>query len=238
MISRKEQALTFNLHRLSKLLGADHMAVADAWVSLGLNQLESGQAEVSESSFRKALAIRRRTLEETDETITQIHYYIGRTYFERGDYVLAQQSYEKCLDSYENECRPEDAFLASVLDALASLHHDRDKFGEAESYLKRSLFIRLCVLEPLDPAIAESLNHLGWLYSQNGQYQKAENLFLSALDIWVSNFGLRHASTTMCLENYAHVLRKTGRVKEANQLLDKVESIRSLNGSGSLESTI
>jgi tetratricopeptide (TPR) repeat protein len=213
------------------MLGAEHLAVADAWVSLGLSQLESGEANEAEASFRKALAIRLKSLDKDDETITQIHYYIGRSFFEREDFVLAKQSYEHCLEIYEDECRPEDAFLATVLDALASLHHDRDKYEQAESYLKRSLFIRLCVLEPFDAAIAESLNHLGWLYSQHGLFQRAENLFLSALDIWMSILGLEHANTAMCLENYAYVLKKTGRDKEADQLLDKVESIRSFRRS-------
>lgn len=231
MVSPEEQALRLNVCRLSELLGHEHLAVADAWVSLGLNQLESGEADEAEGSFSRALAIRLRTLEEADETITQLHYYLGRSYFERADFNAAKQAYESCLDVYENECRPEDAFLATVLDALASLHHDRDKYIQAESYLKRSLFIRLCVLEPCDPAIAESLNHLGWLYSQHGHFHRAEDLFLSALDIWMSIYGLEHANTAMCLENYAFVLSKTGRDKEADQLLDKVESIRSLRGS-------
>lgn len=228
MVTQKEQTLRDNVQRLTDLLGNEHLAVADALISLGLNQLESGESEEAEDSFRKALKIRQDALEESDETIVQIQYYIGRTYFERNDYAAAMQAYESCVEAYENECRPEDAFLATVLDALAALHHDRDKYTQAETLLKRSLFIRLCVLDPFDAAIAESLNHLGWLYSQNGQFSRAENLFLCALDIWISNFGLEHANTAMCLENYAYVLSKTGRANEANQLLGKVDSIRSL----------
>ena len=227
MLSREEQALRLNVERLAGNLGSEHLAVADAWVNLGLKQLDLGKSSQAESSFRSALAIRRSTLEERDETVTQIYYYIGRSFFERGDFVAAKELYDKCLETYELECRPEDAFLASVLDALASLNHDRDKFTDAELYLKRSLFIRLCVLEKFDPAIAESLNHLGWLYSQHGQFQKAEKLFLSALDIWITSCGLEHANTAMCLENYAYVLSKTGRDDEACQLLGKVDSIRS-----------
>lgn len=231
-MSPKEEALKANVRRLSDLLGADHLSVADAWVTLGLYLMEAGKSDEAEGSFRKALTIRLRALDETDETVTQLFYYIGRTYFERGDFAAAKRSYDSCLDIYESECRPEDNFLAAVLDALACLHHDRDQYSQAEGYLKRSLFIRLCVLEPFDSQIAESLNHLGWLYSQHGHYRKAESLFLSALDIWISNYGLGHASTAICLENYAEVLRKTGRDKEASQLLSKVDSIRSLKGSG------
>lgn len=228
MVTQKEQTLKDNVQRLSKLLGPDHLSVADALVSLGLSQLDSGEADEAEDSFREALKIRQAAVDAEDETITQLKYYIGRTYFERADYSAAMEAYKDCIDTYEEECRPEDNFLATVLDALASLHHDRDKFEQAESLLKRSLFIRLCVLEPFDAAIAESLNHLGWLYSQNGAMEKAEHLFLCALDIWISAFGLQHANTAMCLENYAYVLGKTNREKEADQLLEKVEMIRSM----------
>ncbi len=228
MAFREDAALKDNLKRLSHLLGDRHLAVADAWVSLGLSQLDTCEAEAAERSFLKALEIRSSILDESDETITQVHYYIGLSYYERGDYQKAQESYEKCLEIYERECRPEDSFLASVLDSLANLNHDRDKLPEAEVLLKRSLFIKLCVLDPFEPAIAESLNHLGWLYSQLGSFAKAENLFLCALDIWISAYGVEHANTALCLENYAFVLNKTGREAEALKLLSKVESIRSL----------
>ena len=228
MVTQKEQTLKDTVQRLSKLLGPDHLSVADALVSLGLNQLESGEADQAENSFGKALKIRQEALDADDETITQLKYYIGRTYFERADYTAAMEAYQSCIDAYEEECRPEDNFLATVLDAQASLHHDRDKYQQAEELLKRSLFIRLCVLEPFDAAIAESLNHLGWLYSNNGEMDKAEHLFLCALDIWISAIGLEHANTAMCLENYAYVLSRTGRQKEANQLMEKVEMIRSM----------
>ena len=164
-----------------------------------------------------------------NQLVTQIHYYLGLCHCQRGNFDAARQEYEYCLDNYENECRPEDAFLATVLDTLATLHQTQDEYCLAESYLKRSLFIRLCVLEPFDAAIAESLTHLGWLYSQCEQYQRAESLFLSALDIWISHYGLKHVGTALCLENYAYVLRKTGRDKEANQLLQRAESIRLLH---------
>jgi tetratricopeptide (TPR) repeat protein len=232
MISPKEHGLKLNVSRLASLLGPHHLAVADALVSLGLSHLESGQSAAAQKSFRKALCIRRLTVAETDETVAQIFYYTGLCQFERGEFDHARQSFQSCLDNYENENRPEDAFLASVLDALAGLCQDRDQYIQAESYLKRSLFIRLCVLDPADPAIAESLNHLGWLYSQHGYYKRAESLLLSALDIWIANYGLGHAATAMCLENYAYVLIKTGRSREANQLLSRVESIRSPKGSG------
>lgn len=228
MVTQKEQTLKDNVQRLSKLLGAEHLSVADALVSLGLSQLEAGEAAEAESSFREALIIRQSALDPEDETITQLKYYIGKTYYERCDFAAATEAYQSCVEAYEQECRPEDNFLATVLDALASMLHDRDKYEQAESLLKRSLFIRLCVLEPFDAAIAESLNHLGWLYSNNGELDKAEHLFLCALDIWISAFGLEHANTAMCLENYAYVLSKTGRDKEANQLMDKVEMIRSV----------
>lgn len=226
-MSLEQAALKNHVQRLVEALGSEHLAVADAWVKLGLSQLENGSAHDAEHCFRKALTVRLVSVDAGDETIAHIHYYLGRCSFEQGDYRAAEASYQECLDIYDRECHPEDAFLATVLDSFASLNHDRDRFEMAESLLKRSLFIRLCVLEPFDVDIAESLNHLGWLYSQRGDFGRAENLFLCALDIWITNFGMEHATIAMCLENYAFVLEKTGRRKEACRVLTRVDSIRS-----------
>lgn len=232
MSTEQQTALENHVQRLVAALGSEHLAVADAWVKLGLAHLDGGSTKDAEHCFGRALEIRSRALEKGDETIAHLHYYLGKCYFECGDYEAAGLKFQTCLDIYDEECHPEDAFLACVLDSLASLNHDRDCFEQAEGFLKHSLFIRLCVLEPSDAAIAESLNHLGWLFSQKGEFERAENLFLSALDIWISNFGVEHASTAMCLENYAYVLEKTGRDKEACRVLHKVESIRAGNRVG------
>ncbi len=226
-MSLEQTALKNHVQRLVEALGPEHLAVADAWVKLGLSHLENGSAHDAEHCFQNALAVRLLSVDEGDETIAHIHYYLGRSYYERGDFRAAEGSYQVCLDIYDKECHPEDAFLASVLDSFASLNHDRDRFEMAESLLKRSLFIRLCVLEPFDHDIAESLNHLGWLYSQKGEFGRAENLFLCALDIWITNFGMEHATIAMCLENYAFVLEKTGRRTAACRVLSRVDSIRS-----------
>ena len=227
-MSLEQAALKDHVQRLVEALGPEHLAVADAWVKLGLSQLENGSPCDAEHHFRNALAIRLRSVDAGDETVAHIHYYLGRCSYECGEFRSAENAYQECLDIYDRECHPEDAFLATVLDSYASLNHDRDRFETAESLLKRSLFIRLCVLEAYDPDIAESLNHLGWLYSQRGDFGRAENLFICALDIWITNFGMEHATIAMCLENYAFVLERTGRRKEACQVLTRVESIRSV----------
>jgi len=56
-------------------------------------------------------------------------------------------------------------------------------FRAAESFLKRSLAIRENLLESDHPDIAQSLNNLGALYSDLGQYRQALPLYERALGI-------------------------------------------------------
>lgn len=213
-----------HLKKQTLVLGEKHLSVADAALAVGLLMLENGDFRSAQEFFEQALEVRKCVTGSTDETIAQCHYYIGRNQYEQEDFEAAEISYKLCLECLGD--RPEDNFLATVLDGMAFLYHDRDKFQFAEPILKRALAIREAVLDPWSPEIAGSLNHLGWLYSEHGHFEKAEPLFVRAIEIFYAHHGIDHASTSMTMENYAALLQKTGRLTEANKILCNVEWIR------------
>jgi tetratricopeptide (TPR) repeat protein len=91
---------------------------------------------------------------------------------------------------------------------------------------RRALSIREKTLSPSHPKVAESLNNLGWLYHQHGNYARAESLYARAVEIWESTLGPDHAYVAACLENYADLLRKTNREIDAVALEQRVYLIR------------
>jgi tetratricopeptide (TPR) repeat protein len=74
--------------------------------------------------------------------------------------------------------------------------------------------------------VAESLNNLGWLYHQHGNYARAESLYSRALEIWEKTLGPDHANVAACLENYADLLKRTNREMDAVALEQRVYVIR------------
>lgn len=213
-----------HLKKQSSQLGEKHLSVADAALAVGLLMQGNGDYRSAHKYFEQALDIRKGVIGSLDETIAQCYYYIGKNQYEQEDFEAAEISYKLCLECFGD--RPEDNFLATVLNGMAFLYHDRDKFQVAEPILKRALAIRVAVLDAWSPEIAESLDHLGWLYSEHGYLEEAEKLFVRAIEIFNANYGFDHASTSMAMENYASLLQKTGRLDEANKILCNVEWIR------------
>ena len=64
------------------------------------------------------------------------------------------------------------------------------------------------------------------LYQVSGQYAEAEPLYQRALAIWEKALGPEHLNVAQSLENYADLLRKTGRADEAAELEARAQAIR------------
>ncbi len=74
--------------------------------------------------------------------------------------------------------------------------------------------------------MAGSLNNLAALYAAQGRYAKAEPLYQRALAIAEKALGPDHPHVATALENYAALLRKTGRGNEAAKLEARAKAIR------------
>lgn len=196
-------------------------------IQVGCLMQELGNFSNANPFFQQALEVLNSAPAKSSEALVQGWYFLGKNYYEQEEFDLAEAAYRHCLDLYEIESLPADAFLATIYDGMAYLYHDRDKYSVAEPMLKKSLELRQSLLAPDDPALAESMNHLGWLYNEHGHFDLAEELFLLALEIWRKTLGEHHASTAMGLENYADLLSRTGRVAEARTIMASVEQIRS-----------
>ena len=73
------------------------------------------------------------------------------------------------------------------------------------------------------------LNNLAQIYSVEGRYGDAEKLYIRAITIWEQSIGPEHPDVTGCLLNYAAVLKKVHRNKEAGQLEAKARQAQALH---------
>ncbi len=74
--------------------------------------------------------------------------------------------------------------------------------------------------------MATSLNNLALVYKTQGRYADAEPLYKRALAITEKTLGPEHPHVSMALENYAALLRKTGRDAEAKRLEARAKAMR------------
>ena len=74
--------------------------------------------------------------------------------------------------------------------------------------------------------MAQSLNNLASLYQDQGNYAEAEPLYQRSLAIWEKALGPEHPNVAQRLENYAALLRETGRDDRAADMEDRANAIR------------
>ena len=123
-----------------------------------------------------------------------------------------------------------------VLHHFADLNHAQGFYEAAEPLYQRSLAIReKAALDPDHSNVAQSnvaqvLNDLAELYLDQGRYEAAEPLLERALAIREKMHVPDHPDLVTSMENYATLLRKTGRDGEAVELEARVKTSRSKNG--------
>jgi tetratricopeptide (TPR) repeat protein len=74
--------------------------------------------------------------------------------------------------------------------------------------------------------VATVLGNLANLYHSKGEYSAAESLYHKSLTIETASLGPNHPRVALGLENYAALLRKTGRAGEARELEARAAAIR------------
>ena len=82
------------------------------------------------------------------------------------------------------------------------------------------------------------INNLAQIYSFEGRYAEAEKLYVRAIGIWERALGPAHPDVAGCLLNYASVLRKVHRKKEAGQLEARARESRAMHGRESQEASL
>lgn len=97
---------------------------------------------------------------------------------------------------------------------------------QSQSLHQQALAIRKQVLEPDDPAIAESLNSLAMLFRLEGNHEQAENFHQQALAIRKKSLGPQHPATAESLNNLGVLYRSQGKYERAEPLLKQALSIR------------
>ena len=79
---------------------------------------------------------------------------------------------------------------------------------------------------PDHPYVAISLNDLALIYSNEGEYAKAEPLYNRSLAIWVKTLGPDHPYVANCLSKLSALYHAMGENKKASEVDSEIERIR------------
>lgn len=156
-------------------------------------------------------------------------YRLAESYFEQGDFVEAQKVYEKILAIRQTELGPQSAELVGDLNKLAEVLWVQGHFRQAEPFVSRAVKI-LESQQPVDMLkLSESVRILSGLYFQQGKYEPCLPLLEHALMMKRMELGHEHVDVGNTLREYSKVLKKLGRLDEAEKAYSQAKAIIAKN---------
>jgi tetratricopeptide (TPR) repeat protein len=143
---------------------------------------------------------------------------IATLYEEEGRAEEAEPLLRRALAIYENGFGPGYPQIAVVLTSLAVLEMDRRNYQGAEDLCNQALKIDENALGPDHPETAAILHKLALIDSLEGRFEQSAKLHEQALEIRKRTLGADHPSIARWEIDYAAVLRKIHRGREAGEL--------------------
>jgi len=173
------------------------------------------------------LAIYEKALGPEHPQVATLLNNLALLYVEQGHYAEAERLFKRAQVIYEKALRPENPNVATNLTNLADLYRIQHRDAEAESLNKRAqaMYEKALAAEHANVAAA-TLSGLAKLYADQGRYAEAEPLFERAQVIYGKALRREYPSVATNLENYAALLKKTGRTSEATNLEARAKEIR------------
>ena len=118
------------------------------------------------------------------ELIAEMLDILGAVYINLFEFQKAEEMFSKS-EGYKRQIYPEDHLSFSVnYHHLGNIHIQNGNLGAADSSLSDAIRIRRANLRQNHPDIASTLQLLGFLNENQGNFQKAEELYREALAIY------------------------------------------------------
>lgn len=207
-----------------RLLGPDHLEVAESLSFLGITAFRSGQ-EDAVPLFRRALRIRLKQGQiETAETAQLLNSF-GAVLATRNRFEGAEILLRRSLALHERALG-EDLSLARILQNLGGLALMRGRTDEAESLLQRALAIREARLPPDHPDLIANREALAFPLKVLGRQAEAARLLEQAVASTEKVFGPDHPELARPLNSLADCLIKLEQKDRAMRLLNRALAIQ------------
>ncbi len=173
---------------------------------------------------QRSLEAQERRLGSDDPAIANTLNKLGQIYNANKQFFDAKPVLERALEILEG-FGISNADLAMVLLNLGDAEAALKEYPKAVAYINRSITIsETCGRDLYVRTVA--LNNLAKLYTTIGRYDESSAVFDLAIPAFERTFGPDHPNTARVLTNYASLLHKIGRKKEAETLQMRIKRIQ------------
>ena len=196
---------------LEKSYPPEDLALLRPLASLSSALLEQRKVGKARAVFQRMLSVR--TERPNDRAV--LHTTAAALLQAEARYKDAELEYFRALAAREEAGRGQTADIAQLLNMLANLYIVDKRFDEAGHILDRALAIFAVTGDGVLKDRATFLNSQAAVHIHRGEWRKAEEVLRSAITAADSEMRLDPLALETLLVNYAHVLRKNHRRREA-----------------------
>ena len=207
---------------MEKTVGLDSVDIAPELNNLAALYQRQLRYVEAEPLFKRALAIREKSLPASHPDIGQSLNNLATLYERQDRHAESEPLFKKALAIYEKVAGAESPPVATLLNNLGQVYKVWGRAADAEPLIKRSLAIREKVLGRDHPDVARSLNNLGDLYQRQSRFGEAEPLLKRALAIREQAVGSDHPDTAASVNNLASLYQAEGRTADALPLIERM----------------
>jgi len=197
-----------------RVLGNEHVEVADSLEHLGLLDFLNGDWVTAEKLMRQALSMRRKLLGDEHLDVTQSLSDLGQLLRQKEtqhDVDEAERNYREALATRRKLLGGEHPAIAESLNNLGMvLYANKRNYAAAEPLLREAVAMNARLLGKEDQEVATTTNNLALLLRDKGEYAEAEVLFRQAIAIDRRILGDGHPTIAIFVNNLARLLQHKG----------------------------
>ena len=223
--SEAEPMLVHALELRKRLLGEEHLDVAQSLNNLAVLYHDQGRYSEAEPMHVQALELKKRLLGEKHPSVTLSLHNLAALYDSQGRYSEAEPMYIQALELRKYLLGEEHPYIASNLNDLAVLYYNQGCYGEAEHILIDAVSLWRKFLGNEHPNLAIGLNNLARCYRERQNYSQAEQLCQEALEIAEKSLPDDHELRGRFLDNFAMLRVAQGQHAAARSIVQQALAI-------------
>jgi tetratricopeptide (TPR) repeat protein len=202
---------------IEKAEGRGSLSYAFVLASMAILPTQTGHHEEVIALLREAIATNARTGSIEDITIIIIRECLAQTLRREKRY---QEEEPLLLDALADLAKQKAAhpdLMGAALNNLAVLRFDQERYEESIDLQVKAIRVLEEASGKENQSLVEPLNDLAAAYVRMGRFDDAAVIFQRAIGISRKALGEDHIEYAVLLKNYALVLRKLGRKREAKK---------------------
>lgn len=217
---------------LEKSWGKDkHPQVSNVLNSLAELYNQLGRPKDAEAFCRRSLAIKEKVLGPNDPETARSWHCLANIFTAQKRHAEAQSLYERALVVMRQALGPKHPMVLSCQHELAIIYAIFKQYDLAERLARAAFCGREQALGANHAATIQALGTLAAVLLNQGKLAEAEPLFRRALESLENRFPDDHPDKAFTLDNYATLLRLTGRGRQAKRYKAAAKALRAQHAS-------